>query len=279
MASKTVLEERINKWNAKIDAFKAKIAKNEAQLEKKLQMLSKKYNANVTADNYKEYTKDDFDSSWSIYQCLDRIANNKKEIYYAEREIAGIQAKLDAINKKESEFDHDLEAILQEKLTEFKEQWINRMLNYYCQVWTNIRRKYSTVKANFDALVEERRTLSHREYHRWASLDAQIKECGKVIHHESLKFNNGNDYAQSKYDDIIDYYNSSIKRLVAKCDKFNIDRSNISVSYPDVTAVGMECFITDGTGKRIWARMIWAAEYSDYMVPHVRYIVTEKNLR
>mgnify|MGYP003290376562 CR=1 FL=1 len=279
MASKTVLETRISKWNDKIDGFKAKIAKNKAQLQKNLEKLSRQYKTEITVDNYETHLEDDFENRWRIYDCLERIKNNEKEIKYAEREIANIQYKLDAILKTESEFDHDLEAILHEKLADFKEQWTNRMLDYYRQVWTNIRKKYSRVKANYDALCEERRTLSHREYYKWQQLDAQIKECSKVIHHESLKYNNGNDYAQSKYDDIIDYYNSAIKRLVQKCDKFNIDRSNISVSYPEVTAAGMECFITDGSGKRIWARMIWAAEYSDYMVPHVRYIVTEKNVR
>lgn len=276
MASKQHLQERIDKWNVKINSYREKIAKYEVRIPKILAMLSKSVGSNVTIENWENYWRVDFENCSRLSNALDGIDTNVRNIKYAEREIADIQYKLDAILQKEREFDSDLENILQNKLKEFKEQWINKILDYYKNVWLNIRKKYPTVKARYDELSEERRTLSHREYYKWKTLDAQIAECKKTINHESLRFDNPKDYANSKYNDIVDYYNQSIKRLVTKCYKFNIDRSNISVSYPDVSDRGMECFITDGSGKTIWARMIWAAEYSDYMVPHVRYIVTER---
>ena len=63
--------------------------------------------------------------------------------------------KLDAILQKEREFDSDLENILQDKLKDFKEQWIDKMLDYYKNVWANIRKRYPTVKARYDELTEE----------------------------------------------------------------------------------------------------------------------------
>lgn len=276
MASKTHLQERIDKWNIKIDGYKEKIAKYEARIPKILATFSKSVGEKVTLDNYENFSRVDFENYCRVGNALDGIETNERNIRWAEREIKDIQYKLDAIISKEKEFDYDLESILQNKLSDFKNQWIDKMLDYYKNVWANIRKKYPTVKARYDELSEERRTLSYREYYKWKALDAQIAECRKTINHESLRFDSASEYANSKYDEIIDYYNQSIKRLVTKCYKFNIDRSNISVSYPEVTAAGMECFITDDTGKRIWARMIWAAEYSDYMIPHVRYIVTEK---
>lgn len=276
MASKTHLQERIDKWNIKINGYNEKIEKYKVRLEKALKLLSKSVGEDVTVDTYEKYGRVDFENYMRVSNAIDGIETNERNIRWAKREIQDIQYKLDAILQKEREFDSDLENILQDKLKEFKEQWIDKMLDYYKNVWANIRKRYPTVKARYDELTEERRALSIREYYKWKVLDAQIAECKKTINHESLRFDNSNDYANSKYDEIVEYYNQSIKRLVTKCYKFNIDRSNISVSYPEVTAAGMECFITDGTGKRIWARMIWAAEYSDYMVPHVRYIVTER---
>lgn len=44
-----------------------------------------------------------------------------------------------------------------------------------------------------------------------------------------------------------------------------------------VTQKGFECIITDGQERNIYARMIWAAEYSMFVSPHTRYIITERN--
>ena len=46
-----------------------------------------------------------------------------------------------------------------------------------------------------------------------------------------------------------------------------------------MTAKGFEVVIRDGKPRVIHARVIWAAEYSDIVEPHIRYIVTERTAR
>lgn len=277
MASKQHLQERIDKWNIKINGYREKIAKYEDRLAKALKLLSKSVGEEVTVDTYEQYGRVDFDNYMRVSNAIDGIETNERNIRYAEREIRDIQYKLDEVLKKEKEFDYDLEGILQDKLSEFKVQWIERMNAYYTKLWHSMKKNAQKAKILLAQLEEERRTLSYREYHRWKELDNKISDCKKVIYHESMQYDTPEAYVDSMQEDIVRYFNDAIKRLVVKCYKFNIDRNNLEVSYPEVTEKGMECFIKDLTNNKvIWARMIWAAEYSDYMVPHVRYIVTER---
>lgn len=277
MASKQHLQERIDKWNIKINGYNEKIEKYKVRLEKALKLLSKSVGEEVTVDTYEQYGRVDFDNYMRVSNAIDGIETNERNIRYAEREIRDIQYKLDEVLKKEKEFDYDLESILQDKLSEFKAQWIERMNAYYTNLWHSMKKNVQKAKILLVELEEERRTLSYRDYHRWRELDNKISDCKKVIHHESMRYDTPEAYVDSKQEDIVGYFNDAIKRLVVKCYKFNIDRNNLEVSYPEVTEKGMECFIKDLTNNKvIWARMIWAAEYSDYMVPHVRYIVTER---
>ena len=75
-----------------------------------------------------------------VGNALDGIETNERNIRWAEREIRDIQYKLDEILKKEKEFDYDLETILQDKLSEFKAQWIDRMNAYYTKLWHSMRK-------------------------------------------------------------------------------------------------------------------------------------------
>ena len=44
-------------------------------------------------------------------------------------------------------------------------------------------------------------------------------------------------------------------------------------------AIGFETYIEDGQPRFIHARVIWAAEYSDFVQPHIRYLVTERTVK
>ena len=45
-----------------------------------------------------------------------------------------------------------------------------------------------------------------------------------------------------------------------------------------ITTGNIDMWITDGSDRRIYARMIIAAEYSDKVSAHIRFIVTEKRM-
>ena len=74
-------------------------------------------------------------------------------------------------------------------------------------------------------------------------------------------------------------WEQGIVKLTKKCQGFGVDESKVSTCAPEMTAKGFEVIIRDGKPRVIHARVIWAAEYSDIVEPHIRYIVTERTAK
>lgn len=62
-----------------------------------------------------------------------------------------------------------------------------------------------------------------------------------------------------------------------KCKTFGVDENKVVARHPNVTGKGFTVILTDGKDREIDARVIWAAEYSEFVCPHTRYIVTERH--
>lgn len=282
MASKENLIKRIESWNAKLEKEIAKLEMYDKRRDNALLRLSKAVGTNVTLDTYEDYARSNWDLYYPVVNAIDSKEDVEHRIKSIKQDIASLQYKLDAISNKEREYDQNLEDILKEHLADFKEQWFERMENYYHNLWKRLQSKRPFLEEEKKRLEAEVDSLgrwwTNNNYREYKKLSDQLSTVKQTLNHEAFRFDNAYDYYESKIDEIEDYYNSSIKKLVEKCYKFNIDRNNIKVLNPDVTDKGLEVIIKDGTNRYINARMIWAAEYSDYMVPHVRYIVTEKHV-
>jgi hypothetical protein len=72
-------------------------------------------------------------------------------------------------------------------------------------------------------------------------------------------------------------WNAGINLLTDKCHKFGLDEQAINVQQPSMTSKGFSAIITDGKQRYIDVRVIWAAEYSVLVTPHIRYIATQKS--
>lgn len=68
-------------------------------------------------------------------------------------------------------------------------------------------------------------------------------------------------------------YTTRRDNAIAKANKKGY---NLSVESFQVTERFVKTY-HDGQERNIYARMIWAAEYSMFVSPHTRYIVTEKH--
>ena len=70
-------------------------------------------------------------------------------------------------------------------------------------------------------------------------------------------------------------FNRNITVLATKINDKGIDVSKMTVEHVDDDPKFFEMFITDGT-TNLYARSIWAAEYSEKVTAHFRFIVTDK---
>lgn len=70
-------------------------------------------------------------------------------------------------------------------------------------------------------------------------------------------------------------YEATVKALAEKIDDKGINADNMTVKRVADDPKLFELMVTDGE-KNLYARSVWAAEYSDKMVPHFRFIITNR---
>lgn len=147
---------------------------------------------------------------------------------------------------------------LEENLQEFHDELINQSKEF-------AKRRYNRIKNSREELINNPELDSNKALRtrfskvlaflsRFKTVESFIDECVKD--------------AEKDFDNNI---NLIVERVFDK----ELDVTNISCSSPIIDNNRINLIITDGK-KRLYCRAIIAAEFSTVMVPHVRFIVTEK---
>jgi hypothetical protein len=153
---------------------------------------------------------------------------------------------------------NSIKARLEENLQEFHDELINQSKEF-------AKRRYNNVKNTRDKLANDPELDSNKALRtkfskvlaflaRFKTIESFIDECVKD--------------AEKDFDNNI---NLIVERIFDK----ELDVTNIICSSPIIDKNRINLIITDGK-KRLYCRAIIAAEFSTVMVPHVRFIVTEK---
>lgn len=153
---------------------------------------------------------------------------------------------------------NSIKARLEENLQEFHDELINQSKEF-------AKRRYNNVKSVRDKLINDPALDSNKALRtkftkavtfltRFKTIESFIDECVKD--------------AEKDFDNNV---NLIVERIFDK----ELDVTNISCSSPIIDNNRINLIITDGK-KRLYCRAIIAAEFSTVMVPHVRFIVTEK---
>jgi len=177
----------------------------------------------------------------------------------------------------------DLKAVVIEIMANFKQDWFKRMVDWHTMHYNRIQelkpevqkwlRKYDNLHSKYW------RNFYFKHKSLESILDHKKKRYERILCDKAATTRGFDRYMQEVDSDLRWTWITAINRLVEKCKKFNIDLDKIQVSNPKIVAKGFEVYITDGKPRRIYARMIWAAEFSDLVEPHTRYIVTEKKIK
>jgi hypothetical protein len=153
---------------------------------------------------------------------------------------------------------NSIKARLEENLQEFHDELINQSKEF-------AKRRYNFIKNSREELINNPELDSNKALRtrfskavtfltRFKTIESFIDECVKD--------------AEKDFDNNI---NLIVERIFDK----ELDVTNISCSSPIIDKNRINLIITDGK-KRLYCRAIIAAEFSTVMVPHVRFIVTEK---
>lgn len=281
MATINQLKKQLETSTKRVAQFESRIEMYSGRLVKALERATKKLGFTVSVENYKELPNvgQHWDLYFSISSAIDYKAENennlKRELETNERLKARIAKLEKALTDKKP-----LEDALRSAMADFRTVWFEKMIDWY-------DKHYDYLRSILDHNLKRRERAKAARYHfetrhRWNEykrvkeyLTRVIKVCNEVILDDANQMEKPEYIAKVK-EELEKVWEMGIVKLADKCRKYNLDESKIKVSRPAVTEKGFEVILTDGGSRVIDARVIWAAEFSYFVSPHTRYIVTKR---
>ncbi len=160
---------------------------------------------------------------------------------------------------------------LHEQLKDFKKQLMDHVKNQaqrtYDKAPENLNKLLEAVKKYDDMNYDE--LMRGYNYKEREGLKKRIGNLKAILRMTKTEFVNKNlEAAESQY-------NSDVNTMADKIHDKGLDIENIECTHVTQDPKVIEMVITDGV-KKLYCRSIIAAEYSDKMVAHFRFIITER---
>lgn len=233
----------------------------------------------------------DFNIVYPIMNAWESALENAATEARENRRIAHLNDELAAMDAAENHV-NDMATIMENAMAEFKAQWFAKMMDWHMAHHAHInsiladtirrRDRMNAIEKRMERQYgfwmcrTQRETLKKNHGRIYLALNQAIRNANEIIFDKAAG-KTKSEYRTMAMEMISAEWSRNMKVLVEKLDRFNINTNAVKVDGIGTTAKGFECFITDGNHRTIYARMIWAAEYSMMVSPHTRYIVTEKH--
>ena len=307
----TAAEKAIEKYNKSIDRYKSIIEKREIILSKVTPDYKSYNNAWAFGKDFGEKYIDIFYSYKDANERLNDAIKNKN---YEEARLENLlKEKNNKIENKKSFIDatQSLVDMFEKHLAVYKEKYFNEceksFNNFYVATmklisWAQeiIDKSKHTLPWIFHQGRRVDRVLDndcHYDYNThaymwkdwkkgWTAFTDEQMECirdlrkaQQIIGANCHMFDSKEAYVKYRMDGVKMDWDSKVRLFADKCKKFNIDIENVEFNFDETYLKGGGCsfYLTDGGPYRIYGRFIYAAEYSDKVSPHIRFIVTKKN--
>ena len=280
MATVNQIRKQIETAEKRLAKAEKNVAMYDARIDSAIARAAKATGRNVTRDNYNETvpSRTNFPVWYSIESNFDSKAENEKAVARETREIARLNAVLAGMVQAETAT--SLEMTLDNVMVDFRAAWVAKMMVWYGEHYDYIaarkdaaRARYIKARRIYDYMGFGGRYAKHPRIYRF--VENAKNAAAEIVSDDAARMDKAA-YLEKMRNALADVWAAGIKKLAAKCSKYGVDESKVSASEPDVTEKGFECVLTDGKPRLIYARVIWAAEYSELVRPHTRYIVTER---
>lgn len=307
MATIKQITKQIETATKRIADFDRKIAMYTERRDKAIAAANKKSGLNICVDDiivkentngrytWKEYSlpasiRDaiGFEASFKITNACDYINDNTKNKGIEERNLARLKEELAALEAKAKadadNYDNALDAALRSAMADFRVVWFERMMTWHGKHFDIIKAKTPEMKERRERirrLVQyfDRYWTSNKHRRTINFLERKQAICNEIISDEVNRYDNRDAYLADMKKELESSWERGIVNLTKKCQVYGVDQSKVSTCAPNMTSKGFEVIIQDGKPRVIHARIIWAAEYSDIVEPHIRYIVTERTVK
>lgn len=307
MATIKQITKQIETATKRIADFDRKIAMYTERRDKAIAAANKKSGLNICVDDiivkentngrytWREYSlpasiRDaiGFEASFKITNACDYINDNTKNKGIEERNLARLQSELAALEAKAKadadNYDNALDAALRSAMADFRVVWFERMMTWHGKHFDIIQERTPVMKDRRARAINAKQYFNcygtYSKHRRTCGvIDAIIGRCNEVIYDAANNYPTRDSYLADMKEELERSWERGIVNLTKKCQVFGVDQSKVSTCAPNMTSKGFEVIIQDGKPRVIHARIIWAAEYSDIVEPHIRYIVTERTVK
>ena len=165
---------------------------------------------------------------------------------------------------------------LLENTKEFHDEYINRIENFANKYWDNLPSKIESSKKAY----EEAKQLYDKEqdYSKSKVLRKKMEEASRVYNSYlivSRKYSSKQEYVDKCKEDAEAKFNANITSIAERLKKQDFIISEIKVTDIHNDPKFYAMCVTDGI-KKVFCRSVWAAEFSDKMIPHFRFIITNR---
>ena len=163
-----------------------------------------------------------------------------------------------------------------ENTKEFHEEYIKRVEIFANKYWDKLPSNLESSKKKY----EEAKKLykDEQDYDKSKILKRKMEEASRIYNSYlivSKKYLSKNEYIDKCKEDAEAKFDSNITSIAERLKKQDFVITDIKVSGIHNDPKFYAMYITDGV-KKVYCRSIWAAEFSDKMIPHFRFIITTK---
>lgn len=227
-----------------------------------------------------------FDASYRITSNYESMKENERHLANENRHVASLIEQRDKMISDAENYEKataGLQAALEQAMVDFRAVWFTKMREWYKNHYQFIQTELPRARRRNERANECRRYFSRTRGWHWCRtskmmryLDNVCKSSGEIIMDDAARMD-FDVYMDVMEQETTKSWNNGIILLTNKCHKFGLRETELRVNHPAMTEKGFSAIITDGTTRVVDVRVIWVAEYSAYVAPHIRYIATQKN--
>lgn len=309
-------EKKIEKLLANIERYKGLAEKKYAKLLKIYPTLSK-YTLNELSDFTSIFGRDNWDLAYGYFDNLRSIVNNKKDLAYEQKHLETLQNK--KANKENATMEYmdstqELVNKFEELLKEYKQSYFEDCESKFTKLYNKMKSSYASAKAIVKRANDElpyffgtyhsynyshimKNYLAVREgmlgYYSLNTYNKKFipfteEECNlisewkvayNIVHSDCQRFDTLESYIEYKMNEVAEDWDVKMRAFANKCLKFGLNMDSVEFIITNTSVTNCQFMLKDDESRIIYGRCIWAAEYSDIVTPHIRFIVTEKRYK
>jgi len=299
----TALEKQIAASEKRLAKFEKNVGMYRDRADKKLALLQKS-GFMVTREDFTVFKtgrwKYDYDYTLSdnakqiltlaqYSPVVDNLLSERENAERAENEKKELEAlkekntEKDRAEKEVAEQNRMLVNRLEKELLPFRKQWMEDMTKYHREFYHRIHEALPNARKQYKELekeiYEEKRKNCFRPSPEIKKMEKKLTAYGHILSAPPAVHNTEESYMDYIKPRLEEEYNNCLYILADKCRPFELDLDKVQVHYPRMSSRGFDVMLTDDKDRVVDVRMIWAAENSELVTPHTRYIITERSVK